>query len=202
MEYEFNEVAEDLAEDIIEKSHARLKGLKIAYLFKVRPVTYDAKGNFKPRKPKFLRAGKKEVWAKAAKVTDKYMPLLKAQFRFVIEFDREVWDRITDAQRKALVDHELCHCGVDAEGCYMKMHDLEEFKEVVERHGYWKSDIERFMDAEPPLFRQAPAKVKDDQTTITLSTPGMKPVTLSDEEFKRLTKRLSGRHPRRTTHPS
>jgi predicted metallopeptidase len=143
MEYEFNEEAETTAEELVEKYHPHLTGLKIAYLFKQRPDS----GDHEPLKPrKALRYGKKNTLAKARLVSKIYGELLRQDYKFIIEFDRELWDELSLEQQAALVDHELSPCGNDADGCYLKHHDLEEFRGVVERHGLWKSDIEAFAE--------------------------------------------------------
>jgi hypothetical protein len=83
-----------------------------------------------------------------------------ASFDFVILLQREFWlnDTVTNAQRDALLDHELCHATVridpvtddpaeDERGRIIyriRKHDIEEFGEVVERHGLWKHDLEAF----------------------------------------------------------
>jgi hypothetical protein len=84
-------------------------------------------------------------------------------FDFVILLNRNFWmdTRVTDAQRAALLDHELCHCGIqhDAETGEIKTdargrvlyrivkHDIEEFAEVVARNGCYKADLEHFARA-------------------------------------------------------
>jgi hypothetical protein len=81
---------------------------------------------------------------------------------FVILLNQEVWEDsdFTVDKRKALLDHELCHAEraldkdyqpkVDTRGrpvwCTRK-HDIEEFQAIVERHGTYKSDLERFAEA-------------------------------------------------------
>lgn len=82
----------------------------------------------------------------------RYGELLSADYKFVLEFDREVWDQLTLDQQEALVDHELCHCGKDEKGCYMRQHDLEEFRQIVDRHGFWKDDVRLFAESCQPLF--------------------------------------------------
>jgi len=82
-----------------------------------------------------------------------------AAFDFVIILNQEFWEdpKTKDEQRDALLDHELCHCAVreDKDGEPMRdergrtvyrlrKHDVEEFSEVVRRHGIWKRDIEHF----------------------------------------------------------
>lgn len=66
--------------------------------------------------------------------------------------DVNEWNLLTDSQRRALVDHELCHCGVKDPGAdepewTLRAHDIEEFKAVIERHGFWKSDVREFSEA-------------------------------------------------------
>jgi hypothetical protein len=90
---------------------------------------------------------------------------------FVILLNHEAWNTagFTEAQMKALIDHELCHAEVthdrngepkvDADGRTMyriRRHDCEEFREIVARHGLWKQDLEAFaetaMKAKDGLF--------------------------------------------------
>lgn len=85
-----------------------------------------------------------------------------ADFDFIILLRRSFWndERVTDAQRRALLDHELCHAAVrvDAHGDPQKddrgriiyrtrKHDIEEFTDIVKRHGTYKSDLEAFAKA-------------------------------------------------------
>lgn len=99
------------------------------------------------------------LWGRAKKMTGLQAALANpgglpehfgdAQEFFVIEISEEVWVAITDEQREALLDHELAHCGVeyddhDNKKLVMYAHDLEEFNEIVERHGAWKGDVKRF----------------------------------------------------------
>ena len=92
-----------------------------------------------------------------------------SQFDFVILLNHEHWNSISTAEQQAIMDHELCHAEVckDANGepktdengrrvWRIRKHDLEEFREVVSRHGRYKSDIERFgevMDRSRPLLK-------------------------------------------------
>jgi putative metallopeptidase len=70
---------------------------------------------------------------------------------FVIEIAADQWATLTEAQRTALVDHELCHLNVEPTDESVKLtlagHDLEEFGAVVERHGLWKPAVELFAAA-------------------------------------------------------
>lgn len=83
-------------------------------------------------------------------------------YDFVLLLNAEFWQDadVTDKQRRALMDHELMHGQVarDEAGDYkrdtrdryvfrIRKHDIEEFSEVVARHGTWKRDLEIFFAA-------------------------------------------------------
>lgn len=85
-----------------------------------------------------------------------------APYDFCILLNQEFWlnPRVTDAQRQALLDHELMHAAVvyDEDGeikhdergraCYrIRKHDIEEFADIVARHGCYKRDLEEFARA-------------------------------------------------------
>jgi|SRR6185503_11715836 len=99
-------------------------------------------------------------------------------FDFVILLNHEVLNAagFTEDQTTALIDHELCHAAVtnDSNGepkvdergrtvYRIRKHDVEEFSEIVARHGCWKKDLEEFArvalrDKRAPLFAGAPDK--------------------------------------------
>ena len=80
---------------------------------------------------------------------------------FIILLNKEVWgdEKFDTAKKKALLDHEMCHVAPvfntdgpakDARGRRMwrtRGHEIEEFSGVVERHGCYKGDLERFAEA-------------------------------------------------------
>lgn len=102
------------------------------------------------------------VLGKCKKATD-----LEKEFHeydFVILLNFSAWSELSPVQRTALMDHELCHAEVcrntadelqhDERGriCYrIRKHDLEEFRDIVNRHGMYKSDIEAFVRSCQPL---------------------------------------------------
>lgn len=110
---------------------------------------------------------------KCVKATDLQRELVDIDF--VILLNREVWEDIdfTEHKQLALLDHELCHAArsVDSDGearidtkgrpvWRTRGHDIEEFREVVERHGLYKYDLEKFAEAiakrkRTPLFAEA-----------------------------------------------
>jgi len=81
---------------------------------------------------------------------------------FVIILRKEFFEdpTVTADQRRALLDHELCHCaltyGADGEPLEdergrkvyrIRRHDIEEFAAIGERYGCWKKDLEAFAAA-------------------------------------------------------
>lgn len=68
---------------------------------------------------------------------------------YVLVFNWVAWGQLTPRQRVALVDHELLHCAVDPENDKPKLrgHDVEEFRDIIERWGLWKPDLKEFGDA-------------------------------------------------------
>lgn len=71
---------------------------------------------------------------------------------FLILISEDAWRVLNQHQREALVDHELAHVGADIDDkgntvFSIKPHDIEEFRDVVARHGMYLADIEKFIDA-------------------------------------------------------
>lgn len=99
------------------------------------------------------------ILGKCVKVSDLNREF--AAYDFVILLNQEVWEdsEFTDSQKRALVDHELCHAAaaVDEKGARydergrrvfrVRKHDIEEFRAIVERHGCYKRDLEMFAEA-------------------------------------------------------
>jgi hypothetical protein len=70
---------------------------------------------------------------------------------FLLEIAYAPWQGLTERQREALVDHELCHLEVELPESddkdrmlSLRSHDLEEFAAVVKRHGLWRESLAEF----------------------------------------------------------
>ena len=117
------------------------------------------------------------VLGRCCKVSDLHKEFMK--FDFVVVLNKEYWDQFDDKKRLALMDHELCHASasLDSETSEQKedergrplwrvrKHDIEEFREVVERHGCYKSDLESFAkslreSAKSPLFTKPKESIR------------------------------------------
>jgi len=112
-----------LADAVRREHHPELDGAEIAYVFLPKaPVSAGR-----------VRMGKAQKLAPvAAMLADK---------DFAIVLSSDVWKDLSLPQRQALLDHELCHCAPrlnadgDRVGWQKRHHTLEDFNEVVARHG-------------------------------------------------------------------
>ena len=98
---------------------------------------------------------------------------------YVIEIAHDTWAKLDGPQRIALVDHELSHLGADG----LVSHDVEEFRDVIARHGLWKPDLKDFASAmnQVPLFEAVDRirpKAGSGIDSVTISTPNGDSVTL------------------------
>lgn len=134
-----------MMEKIRRKHHLEIKQARIALAWRKK---------YKPDKDGHL------VLGKCQKVTDIVKEL--APYDFVILLNKEVWNdpEFGQKRQRALLDHELCHAAAvynksgkqkkDIRGRFvfrMRDHEIEEFREIVERHGCYKKDLELFAEA-------------------------------------------------------
>lgn len=91
------------------------------------------------------------LWGRAKRVGS-----LERQFHehdFIILLNRVVWIALPPDARRALLDHELYHCGSKisektGETTWIsKRHDVEEFVPIVRRYGLWREDVKALVNA-------------------------------------------------------
>lgn len=154
--YEKSERIEQIAKGLIAKHHTHTLGVaRIACVMK----RVDPEQEAKP--PKSGRDGKRPKIAKARLIPAIYQLLTGRDF--IIEVDERYWDLLSLEQQEALIDHALSHCERDAKGWYLRDHDVEEFRSILERHGFWRNGLEEFVTAasqrtlpfEPPRPKRA-----------------------------------------------
>lgn len=131
-----------IGEELIPDYHPHLKEARILYIFSGKPMTRNGR----------------VVLAKAMKFNDlnRFFTSLGAEppdeeetaggCDFAVIVNRKEWEEnLTPAQRRAVVDHELCHCIRNHKGKWsLRNHDIEEFSEVIERHGLYWEDVAAF----------------------------------------------------------
>jgi hypothetical protein len=137
--------AYDILEEVRSEYHEELEHAKIALAWR-KTTKPDVDGRL--------------VLGRCVKSSDLQRELV--DWDFVIVLNREVWenDEFTLKKKEALIDHELCHAAraVDKDGedkedekgrpvWRVRKHDIEEFREVVQRHGCYKKDLEDFAKA-------------------------------------------------------
>lgn len=127
-----NQEVLDMAERLIERHHEHLQQARIGFLFRSEAPSSNGKATL----------------GKAEKVNSKWTPLLQEELDFAIWLAADYWFDVLDPrQKRALLDHELCHCIGRPYEWKIRPHDVEEFAEVVQRHGMWSSDLKRFDQA-------------------------------------------------------
>lgn len=140
--YSKNDDLTQLGERVRMKFHEkRLKGLSIAYLFRDKAAVSRGK----------------VIAGMAMRVDDRNRALHGHDA--MVEIAKDFYDSVTPAHREALMDHELAHIEIELDAEHepkidadtgrlkvrMRTHDLEEFNEVVERHGAYRERIAAFL---------------------------------------------------------
>lgn len=122
----------DIANGIIEEFHPDLLEFRIGFIF--RSEATMSKG--------------RKILGQASKITGKYSAYIDLDGLVWLAADE--WFNLNSTQKQALIDHELCHFEVvskedgDSE-LTMKGHDIEEFRCIVERYGFWSPDLKAFV---------------------------------------------------------
>jgi len=141
--YKQNKELEEIAATVIKAHRPGLEIAAICYMFREVAAITD----------------EKVVAGMCVRVDDRNYTI--HSFDFVIEIAQDVWDEASVDFRVALMDHELGHVGIryDEEGepvrdpeterlkTYSKKHDIEEFEEVLERHGAYHKALREFLAA-------------------------------------------------------
>lgn len=179
--------------ELISKEQVFLSGQPYELLAEIRAEnhfdTAEAKIALAWRKGTKPNADGRVVLGRCVKASDLQRELV--DYDFVIVLNKEFWEdpEFDRAKKLALLDHELCHAAraVDQDGEPMidskqrpvwrvRGHDVEEFEEIVSRHGVWKRDLERFAEAiakrnKSPLFAgsEAPAQSSTSDLLIAVA---------------------------------
>ncbi len=115
------------------------EGLRIAYVWETKP--------FDPGKDEY----KVHIVAKVTKASPMWRHV--AETELVIQFRQWFWDKFDDAQRRAVIHHELTHVEVfepDEQGrikVSLRDHDVEDFWQTMRRYGPVKPGAAGFVKA-------------------------------------------------------
>lgn len=100
---------------------------------------------------------------------------------YTVEIAEEPWHQLRAHQKRALVDHELCHLRVDDSGdapvLKMRGHDFEEFVAVIKRHGLWSTASQEGAMAMAEELSSALDEITAFVDTVGGPPPGVDPET-------------------------
>jgi len=125
----------DVIKNLVSKYHTDIAQAKIGVIWKEK-----ASGDETNKK-----------LATMSKVSEK-QKASGVDYNFVMEIASDTWNDLTPEQRVSLIDHELCHAGCEEDETTSEKkytiikHDLEEFRSVVERHGFWRDSVTKFAE--------------------------------------------------------
>lgn len=123
----FEEADEDLltlAEEVMDTHHKLLKRARIGFAFLSEAPT---------------RKGRK-VLAQVSLVPDAVE--FHLQLDYLLWVARDEWDAMNGMERRAVLDHEFCHCDLKENGDWgLRDHDVQEFIEIIHRHGLWNNGL-------------------------------------------------------------
>lgn len=114
-----------LAQELVREYHPDLKEARIGILFR-ETISYS-KGM--------------PVLGHAQKTTE--MMQVYLDYNFIIWIAADAYASLDENQRKALIDHQLCHCTMVDGIASLVGHDIEEFQSIIKRHGLWNTDLIR-----------------------------------------------------------
>ena len=100
---------------------------------------------------------------------------------FTVEIAEQPWHQLRAHQKRALVDHELCHLKVDLDAdvpaLKMRGHDFEEFIAVIRRHGLWSTASQEGAMAMAEELSSALDEITSFVDTVGGPPPGVDPET-------------------------
>lgn len=129
---------ETIANELIAKHHLHLARASVIVLGRPKAATKGGKLVLGT-----LKAASEKERALFEAATDGEVPP-----DYVMVIGMNMWAVLRPSEQVALVDHELCHAAGqhDETGKWMTVgHDVEEFGEVLMRHGAWLPELERFV---------------------------------------------------------
>ena len=125
----------DLAKDIIEKHHEELLEARIGFIF--RETSLRVSGKWRAAAISRIPAKEKSAGL---------------ELDYLVWLSLEEWDQMSTKQRRALVDHELCHAVVKQGKWSLRGHDIEEFTAIIDRYGLYSGALEQVATAVQPYL--------------------------------------------------
>ena len=125
---------EIVCERLIENFYPFLQGATVVCILRSSFFIDDKKCVARIEKISGLKAF---LWTKQDGSQDQF---------FLIQLVAPLWNELKEPQQIAVLDHELCHIEADEETGFLALrkHTIEEFPEIVERHGAWHDGLVLF----------------------------------------------------------
>jgi hypothetical protein len=142
----------DIADGLANDYHPHILLMDVWFIFR----SEASESNGKPVIPKPVKVSGRAAWLARHESRDQMTPL---DF-YVVEIPHDVWQKLTHKQRFALVDHQLCHIGVDG----LVAPSVVTFPQVIERHGLWTPDLLHLGES----MQQAPLFESDERVTVSV----------------------------------
>jgi hypothetical protein len=130
----------EMGQKIIEKDHRHLLEANITYLF--RDSAWKTGGDGRT------------ILGKASKRNEIDKVLSQRKEDFIIIIPKPTWDKMSEDERKCVIDHECCHCGIKLSSggdkkWFLRKHPIEEFPENLARFSARRDQLGALI-AEPP----------------------------------------------------
>jgi hypothetical protein len=128
-----------MAEGLIEKWHRHLNGANITYLFRDRP---------------WKTSESRIVLGRASKRNEIDKLLSPKREDFIIIISKPSWDTMTLDHKQQLLDHELCHAGVQVTNSgdrkwILRQHPIEDFPENLARFEFRRQELGTLIENPP-----------------------------------------------------
>ena len=128
------EDVQKIAETLIPECHGTLRDACIEYVFRTRE---DENQVIQPPRVQDAREWGR---ASAANIVDQRLHHL--HFRVVV--NGNWWEKASEEQRLAAVDHLLCHCWLTEGKPVIQQHDFGGFVAEIKRRGGWSKELAAF----------------------------------------------------------
>jgi len=117
----------ELVNVVLEEHFDELIGAKIKPIFDTKKRTHGGR----------VVLGRMQKCNELVKFLTNDQAISPEGFDFFLYLDKNIYQAMHEEQRKELVFHELCHCGVDfdrSDPYYVVPHDVETFYKEIEFH--------------------------------------------------------------------
>lgn len=167
-QYCFAPEVQAVARPLISRHHSHLMEARLLYLYCAEPE--KVRGS-QALGVAAVKSGK-DAWfiMQAAGLGDNSQyDFTTPEQVFLMTIWKDGWEELSEKQRAAVCDHELCHFEIEIddkgnETYKIKPHDIEEFNKVLQRHGPYRievKDLLRALEKGPQLSFEEIAEVPE-----------------------------------------